>query len=313
MGYTHYWYRKIEIDQGTFDRMLLDFVTIQPYLEDIMKGKLAGGSGEGLPELSTDAIIFNGNRNCGHKHLNLGITWPSDDASGISNDDGTGSIDGSWHAGAKIASRTCGGDCSHETFYFPRVNNPEYDFQLKQDDYVIDFTKTAYKPYDLAVNVALIIAKHHLGDRIYIHSDGEDKHWEDGRRICQAKFGYGADFKLDEYRPANRPETPEPKPVAEINTKTGVGYIVIAEVDSSHYGEAPHQIKAHSDGVLECDCKGWKFCKGDKKQKRCRHIREMELYITTDGKMGKGVRLIDNPLINNPLLSLMRDALRGGM
>lgn len=295
MGYTHYWYRKTEIDQGTFDRILLDFVAIQPYLEDIMKGKLCGGNGTGLPELSTDAIIFNGNEKCGHTQRNLGITWPSDDASGMA--DNSVAANGEWFAGAKLSGRSCGGDCSHETFNFPRDQKPDYPHQMHQDNYVFDFTKTAYKPYDLAVNVALIIAKHYLGDRIYIHSDGELKHWEDGMKLCQAKFGYGIDFTLDTYSPPDLPENEPIRPIAIVNHQTGEGFMVVAEVDSSEYGQRPHQIKLHNDGVMECDCKGWKFCKGEKKNKRCRHIKELEQYIITNGKMGKGVRLIDNPLL----------------
>jgi hypothetical protein len=51
-------------------------------------------------------------------------------------------------------------------------------------------TKTAYKPYDVAVTAFLILAKHHLGDAIKVSTDGEPKDWEDGRMLCEAVLGY---------------------------------------------------------------------------------------------------------------------------
>jgi len=58
--------------------------------------------------------------------------------------------------------------------------------------------KTAYKPYDLAVIICLIIAKHHLGKDLLVSSDGELSHWQDGMLICQKILGYGLDFSFQE-------------------------------------------------------------------------------------------------------------------
>jgi hypothetical protein len=44
--------------------------------------------------------------------------------------------------------------------------------------------KTAFKPYDLAVQCALLICKRHLREGIAIHSGGSDFHWNDPRRFC---------------------------------------------------------------------------------------------------------------------------------
>ena len=58
------------------------------------------------------------------------------------------------------------------------------------------FCKTEGAPYDICVKVALVILKHHLGDRITVASDADDRDWNDARHICQESLGYGADFPL---------------------------------------------------------------------------------------------------------------------
>ena len=60
-----------------------------------------------------------------------------------------------------------------------------------------EFCKTAFKPYDLAVITFLIIAKHHMEDRLMVSSDGTDEHWSDGKQLCQNILGYGMEFKLN--------------------------------------------------------------------------------------------------------------------
>jgi hypothetical protein len=59
------------------------------------------------------------------------------------------------------------------------------------------FCKTAYKPYDLAVQVCLVIAAHHLGDAILVSSDGSQEQWQDAIALCQSVLGYGGGFRLD--------------------------------------------------------------------------------------------------------------------
>ena len=61
-----------------------------------------------------------------------------------------------------------------------------------------EFTKTAYKPYDLAVTVALVIAKHHLKEEIVIRSDGAMENWHEAMQLCHHFLGYGRGFCLDE-------------------------------------------------------------------------------------------------------------------
>ena len=62
---------------------------------------------------------------------------------------------------------------------------------------VFEFCKTRQMPYDLAVQAALIVLKHHLGDDISVSSDGDDADWQRGRAACQKWLGYGEGFRLE--------------------------------------------------------------------------------------------------------------------
>ena len=61
---------------------------------------------------------------------------------------------------------------------------------------VFSFCKTAHKPYDLAVQITLIIFHHHLGDIFHVSSDGADAEWATARQLCHHHLGYGEDFRL---------------------------------------------------------------------------------------------------------------------
>ncbi|MBI9016298.1 MAG: hypothetical protein JEZ07_03445 [Phycisphaerae bacterium] len=79
------------------------------------------------------------------------------------------------------------------------------DFMIKKTqmpkregrDYVSSFCKTEHMPYDICVQIALIILKHHLGDTMSVYSDGKESDWDNSRKLCQENLGYGEDFKLD--------------------------------------------------------------------------------------------------------------------
>lgn len=87
------------------------------------------------------------------------------------------------------------GEYSHESMYFPKVLNE--DRITSDNGLIFQFCKTARKPYDIAVCSFLIIAKHYLGDKFKVHSDGEIKdEWQDSMNLCQEKLGYGSDFNL---------------------------------------------------------------------------------------------------------------------
>jgi hypothetical protein len=238
LGYTHYWRRIEKFDPRQFEKVVRDFKKVVEYLSPFVP--LADGLGRGKAVIDNKMIWFNGLENCGHTSRNLGITWPEKNANGIAfivdkykeiptrtlvtmlcgkeeklavNDS---DVSGTWFAGLKLKKRSCGGDCSHETFalplaiekedwqkpiekigYYDQNGNPVYNDPEKVGLY-FNCCKTAYKPYDLAVIICLIIAKHHLDKDILISSDGDLDQWQDGMLICQKILGYGLDFRLKE-------------------------------------------------------------------------------------------------------------------
>lgn len=220
MGYTHYYYISKEFDPKAFARTAIDFkkmITPLKHLGVI----LADGLGENHPTISPTEIRFNGLEKCGHEERELGITWPAKSASGISTNK-VGQqlqelVSGKWFAGAQLSTRVCGGDCSHETFSLEQKLDSTYEMEPKgeyagytnadgikkktPDNEVGKYfqcTKTAFKPYDLAVTVCLVIAKQHLGDQIVIHSDGDMENWHEAMQLCHHFLGYGKGFSLDD-------------------------------------------------------------------------------------------------------------------
>ncbi|MEI8195291.1 MAG: hypothetical protein WCI73_05220 [Phycisphaerae bacterium] len=84
------------------------------------------------------------------------------------------------------------GAASYETFGVRREEADSGDSPRG-----FSFCKTAHKPYDLAVQVALIVFKHHLGAQLCVRSDGKEAAWDRARQLCQQYLGYGTDFRLD--------------------------------------------------------------------------------------------------------------------
>jgi len=228
MGYTHYYYIAPEFDVKAFAKVAADFKKMITPLKHLGV-VLADGSGENYPTISPTEICFNGLTKCGHTKRELGITWPSKSASGISKNSVDQQLEelvsGSWFAGAQLSTRVCGGDCSHETFSLSQrleTTITRYDGSTYEEEpsgefsnctnldgskdqtpknevgKYFQFTKTAYKPYDLAVTVCLVIAKHHLGEQITIQSDGNMENWYEAINLCHHFLGYGKGFYLDD-------------------------------------------------------------------------------------------------------------------
>lgn len=56
--------------------------------------------------------------------------------------------------------------------------------------------KTEQHPYDLCVQVALIILSHHLDTELQVTSDGAEDAWDRARGLVNQHLGYGNGFKL---------------------------------------------------------------------------------------------------------------------
>ena len=233
MGYTHYYYISKEFDYVGFNEVVRDFKKMVPVLEHLGV-KLANAFGEDQAIINGNEITFNGLTKCGHQERDMGITWPKPHANGVLKN-GVGTklqelTNSIWFAGAQLESRVCGGDCSHETFSLERNSEaPEWRQTRKYEGkLVFECTKTAYKPYDLAVNVALIIASHRLGNQIKIGSDGEMENWTEAIQLCEHFLGYGKEFdlKFEDAKPETdpnfkEPTRPEPEKVDKTSIKIG--------------------------------------------------------------------------------------------
>src|SRR6266581_3267804 len=110
MGYTHYWYRPSAIPDAVFRAMRGDFEKIILPLSDAGI-ELAGGLGQGPPEITDDVILFNGLDECGHPHTDeLVIPYPSEHARGVG--PSSTAIDGSFYElGVTVKHRCCDGRC----------------------------------------------------------------------------------------------------------------------------------------------------------------------------------------------------------
>lgn len=62
---------------------------------------------------------------------------------------------------------------------------------------VNSYCKTEELPYELAVQIALIIMKHYLGGAFSVFSDEKEADWEKAKQMCSKILGYGDDFQLD--------------------------------------------------------------------------------------------------------------------
>lgn len=186
------------IPAGTFGAIRADFEKLILPLAD-SGAHVADGLGEGVPVITNDVIRFNGVRFCGHPTNDaIAIPFPTDDACGIG-PSVSAVQDGSEELITRIKHRCCDGRCSYETFSFPRYL-PSDEEQPGANGLCIGFTKTAFRPYDIAVTAGLLIARRNLGDQFVVHTDGLDAQWSDAKRICQEVLGYGDWFGVVEER-----------------------------------------------------------------------------------------------------------------
>ena len=62
----------------------------------------------------------------------------------------------------------------------------------------VSYCKTEKFPYDICVQVILIILKKHIGASIAVSSDGNEDAWKQAKELCQRILDYGIDFELEE-------------------------------------------------------------------------------------------------------------------
>ena len=209
IGYTHYYRVPKKFNAKAFAKVAVDFKKMVTPLKHLGV-TLADETGENYPTITPTEICFNGLTKCGHVKRELGIPWPSETAKGISNNRVGIEFDeiakSSWGNGALLETRICGGYCSHDSFILQQKLTTEIE---RQDGsiYILEpeekskkypqYVKTAYKPYDLAVTVCLVIAKQHLGKNIMLDSNGTINNWHEAMQLCQHFLGYGLEFSLD--------------------------------------------------------------------------------------------------------------------
>lgn len=73
----------------------------------------------------------------------------------------------------------------YEGMNFPRVMTVHPDEKPNEKGHHFEFCKTDRRPYDLAVAVFLLIAKHHLQDDLIIRSDGGKRDWKAAEQLYQ--------------------------------------------------------------------------------------------------------------------------------
>ena len=193
MGYSHSW-------QSVFDSHPRAFLAIRADFEKLILPlanlgcSIAGPDGTGVPDITDTHIHFNGVRRCGHKRVGVPVVvFPTEFACGIDSSATSRLIDTPLMTFA--TKRRCDGQCCHEDFWLCKDGGDGW-------------CKTAFKPYDVAVTAALLIAKHHWGRKIEITSCGSEPQWSDAKRVCQLLLGYGASFhfvrnSLEEFREAS--------------------------------------------------------------------------------------------------------------
>lgn len=195
------------MDKTKFKAFADDCKKIVDYCEKELGIDLANGNGTGRPDITDKKVWFNGSEEqrigVWTTDEQISIPWPSDTA-GITDpvaDPIATKTSGTWFAGNLVSQRvapideaTGKGSGSYETFAIDVIEKQsEWN---KGEKLIFNFTKTAYRPYDLTVTACLIAFKHHFGDVVKVSSDGEEKDWMDGRVLCNNVLGYGLEMEI---------------------------------------------------------------------------------------------------------------------
>lgn len=86
------------------------------------------------------------------------------------------------------------GELGHETFLLERKVNLRTSFTGAKEQHFA-FCKTARKPYDLPVQVCLILYQFYFKGSVSISSDGDAEEWETAIQLANKLFGLKTTFK----------------------------------------------------------------------------------------------------------------------
>ena len=181
MGYTHYWFRPKELEADKFSLFSQRVLFILSHLPETTATaggyfknhplKVVGESEDESAKLTPEIVFFNG-------------------------------------GGQTPDTRE---DLSHEGFEIERVFKPE-DWQVpKWAGRYCTFCKTARKPYDLAVGLALIAFREVFGEAVIVSSDGQESDWVEAFTLYNQLFGTQLKFE-DVVFPKPAPDEPPPPP-----------------------------------------------------------------------------------------------------
>ena len=194
MGYTHYWRRTPILNPDQF-RIAVD------ECREVCRASgipLGDAMGMGKPVFDKTAIEFNGHTLSGEMMPEAarvaGLCWP--DRRGGGGADGS-VVTGSWIGGPLVTKRALppNGDGTYESFIVDQAECGAFADRAGARGLVFGFCKTNYRPYDLCVQACLIVLSRRVS-RFYVTSDGCSGDWDDARRLCVAKLGYGEGFEL---------------------------------------------------------------------------------------------------------------------
>ena len=200
MGYTHYWsYKNPVFDlanntnkkedirrtyRGDFERVKSEIANL-PSHADLVKRikkhteafkKIAAELNGVLPKIQQEqGFVLKGGMGEGEPRISENEVWFNGDGTNDQNLD-------------------------HETFAIDLFETGNY---RKIDEFdkegIFGFCKTAYKPYDFAVMISLMVIKHHLGADFSISSDGGIEEWKDAIEYYEKYFNRSAPKQLKNY------------------------------------------------------------------------------------------------------------------
>ncbi|HTZ62681.1 MAG TPA: hypothetical protein VMB51_01100 [Solirubrobacteraceae bacterium] len=152
MGYSHYFAYdpRAEPFIAAWPRMVADAAVIATHVQNVLGVRLAGGTGEGPPEIDERRIWLNGPAEQQLDHDTFLIDLAPCHAGGV-----------------------------HATLAQRRRTRQRSEFERR--GFVLDSCKTNRKPYDIAVTSILLRCRHLAPNAFVIASDGAwEREWQHG-------------------------------------------------------------------------------------------------------------------------------------